>query len=315
MSIDEHGDRVNQFACDKKNSDRDADELIGICRGIIADGTVVEEEARFLHSWLNDRKYYLNSWLGKILKERLDAYFEDDVWDKEEQENFCELVKQSLGLNKEVEEVAATDLPFNDPQPSIEFTEHNFVVSGNFASGPRKKVQAMIEGKGGLIQKTVTKVTDYLVVGELASRNWIHSAYGRKIEKAIKLRDNGCSVSIIDEQHWLTEIKNYDAPSGYIAPVARTEPKKIKITTHNRGYLKSKSSWRIKGSIEGEAIEAYFNLGADTPEFEGICAAQDFVGNIDEGIANCQTLPHLNDAIFKWVKKERNWITKKEGNK
>jgi len=60
----------------------------------------------------------------------------------------------------------------------------------------------MVVAVGGSVAKNVTKDTDVVVVGELVSDSWIHESYGRKIEKAVELRDSGGGVSIVSEQHW-----------------------------------------------------------------------------------------------------------------
>jgi hypothetical protein len=48
----------------------------------------------------------------------------------------------------------------------------------------------------------ITKDLNYLVIGEVGSRDWIHSTHGRKIEKAIDYNDRGCRIAIVTEQHW-----------------------------------------------------------------------------------------------------------------
>jgi len=45
-----------------------------------------------------------------------------------------------------------------------------------------------------------------LVIGTLASRDWCFSCHGRKIEKAIKLKEKGAPVVIITERTWLQYI-------------------------------------------------------------------------------------------------------------
>jgi len=42
--------------------------------------------------------------------------------------------------------------------------------------------------------------TDYLVIGEIGSSNWVHSSFGRKIEKAMELKEKG-RISIVSEKH------------------------------------------------------------------------------------------------------------------
>jgi hypothetical protein len=40
------------------------------------------------------------------------------------------------------------------------------------------------------------------VIGEIGSRDWIHSTHGRKIEKAMDYNGRGCRIAIVGEQHW-----------------------------------------------------------------------------------------------------------------
>ena len=58
-----------------------------------------------------------------------------------------------------------------------------------------------IENAGGF--KTLLKTaTDYLVIGNYATDSWIHSSYGRKIEKAVDMKAKGHHIKIISESHW-----------------------------------------------------------------------------------------------------------------
>jgi hypothetical protein len=41
-----------------------------------------------------------------------------------------------------------------------------------------------------------------LVIGVFASRDWANTNFGRKIERAVKLRDSGSGLAIISEEHW-----------------------------------------------------------------------------------------------------------------
>ena len=49
------------------------------------------------------------------------------------------------------------------------------------------------------MKKDVSGLTDYLVVGNLGSEQWYYGSYGRKIEKAIELQNQGKPISIIEE--------------------------------------------------------------------------------------------------------------------
>ena len=70
------------------------------------------------------------------------------------------------------------------------------------AYGPRKQCEALILERGGQIAPGVSKKIHYLVVGEIGNEQWLHSTYGTKIKKAVELREGGCPLAIISEQHW-----------------------------------------------------------------------------------------------------------------
>ncbi|WP_316675801.1 hypothetical protein [uncultured Tolumonas sp.] len=60
------------------------------------------------------------------------------------------------------------------------------------------------------VESGVTLRTNYLVIGDLVSRDWKFSAFGRKIEKAIEYRDNGKSdVAILSEQMWVESLRTH----------------------------------------------------------------------------------------------------------
>jgi hypothetical protein len=41
-----------------------------------------------------------------------------------------------------------------------------------------------------------------LIVGTFGSRDWVHTSFGRKIEKAVTYRRAGQRLAIISEDHW-----------------------------------------------------------------------------------------------------------------
>ena len=95
----------------------------------------------------------------------------------------------------------ATWAPFDNPSPVIEFPRNDFVLTGNFAIGPRFKMESFISMEGGYVKKSITQSTRYLVVGTFGSRDWMHSSYGRKIEEAIAMRnERPGSISVVSEE-------------------------------------------------------------------------------------------------------------------
>ncbi|ORE97767.1 BRCT domain-containing protein [Aurantimonas sp. 22II-16-19i] len=81
----------------------------------------------------------------------------------------------------------------------IVFRRRTFVVTGKLSLGSRTAVAEMIKERGGHLSAAVATTTDYLVVGVAASRDWVQSSEGRKIQRALELRREGRGPEILQE--------------------------------------------------------------------------------------------------------------------
>ena len=72
-------------------------------------------------------------------------------------------------------------------------------LTGEFKAGGRSQVEAYFVARGGIASKSVTKKTDYLIVGELGSDMWSSGNYGSKVKKAMELQEKGSSIVIVKE--------------------------------------------------------------------------------------------------------------------
>ena len=188
--------------------DRNIDELIGISRGIIADGIVNTKEGNFLLDWIKKHfdVYDLNTYPINTIYDRLSNILKDGIIDNEESKELLDLLTSFTGDKPIVEQIASmsSTLPLCNPYPDVNFEDKNFCLTGAFTIGTRAKVEELIQDLGGIAQKNPTLKTNYLVIGILGSGEWIHSSYGRKIEKAVELRDiNGKDLKIISEEHFI----------------------------------------------------------------------------------------------------------------
>ena len=52
---------------------------------------------------------------------------------------------------------------------------------------------------GGIPTDSINKRTDYLIVGDNGNPAWAFSCYGRKVEKALSLRKDGHTITMIHE--------------------------------------------------------------------------------------------------------------------
>ncbi|MCB1808999.1 MAG: hypothetical protein KDJ99_28755 [Candidatus Competibacteraceae bacterium] len=212
--LDQHGQpQIRQFN-QSRLSDRNIDELIGLCKGILADGLVVQQEAEFLQRWLNANRDIADQWPANILYQRINHVLRDGHLDDQESH---ELLKTLLDItggpsqDAHIELPMATTLPLDNPQPDLIFPDRSFCVTGRFAFGDRASVVKEITDRSGLISNGITKSVDYLLIGSVGSTDWIHTSYGRKIEKAVEYKNSqNPTLAIICEEHWVKFLQ----PSG-----------------------------------------------------------------------------------------------------
>lgn len=172
-------------------------EITGVIRGLLADGSIVAAEAVYLRDWIKARPELLQDALVGSLAKRIERIFADGVVTAEE---LVEL-KQVL-VEFAPDEGSPTLLPLNQPEPDVICTA-SFCFTGTFISGTREWCEAQIENRGGTIRNLPGKLPDYLVIGAKASAGWRNQSYGKKIEAAVAARDLGRPIKIICEDHWL----------------------------------------------------------------------------------------------------------------
>jgi hypothetical protein len=187
---------------------RDIAEMIGLARGVLADGTVSEDEAMALMTWVDDHSDVTLAFPGNVIYRRLRTIFSDGHASTEECEDLRGLLNELLGGDGGTVggETASTGLPLDHPPPPMEVTNRVFVLTGRFAYGTRGACEEAIRSIGGWCEKSVTKHTDYLVIGAFASRDWIQTPYGTKIVKAQEYRDRFGIPTIIAEEHWVANL-------------------------------------------------------------------------------------------------------------
>ncbi len=188
---------------------RSLDEMIGVCKGILFDGVVNDREIVSFDQWVKANPTIVSEWPGNVLRDRLQQVLEDGVIDHDERRDLTELLQKIVGDKPDAATVenTATRLPLDDPAPVIMFDSKEFCLTGKFVFGPRSRCEEAIRIHGANAHKTVRRWTDYLVIGGLASRDWIHSTHGRKIEKALQMKKKGLRCSIVSEEHWAASLE------------------------------------------------------------------------------------------------------------
>lgn len=202
--LDEHGQPTDPRINWRRIADRQIDELIGMCRMSIGDGAVDHGEALTLLHWLESNRHAADRWPANVLHQRLARILADGRIDEDEEKELLDVLAQVTG--GPVEESLAkmsTSLPLCNPVPQIVFADRAFCLTGQFCYGPRKFCEKAIAERGGSLASAPSGKTHFLIVGLIGSSDWIHSTHGRKIEKAVQLRDEGKRIHIVSEEHWV----------------------------------------------------------------------------------------------------------------
>ncbi len=164
-------------------------ELQSLLEAIIEDGKVTIEEFSFLQSWMTRHRELQGNYPFDRVFNALDKVLEDGKVDPCELEelqilfsDFVDPVK-SRGCHTEIKSIKGKHI----------------VITGEFDYGSRNEVLLLIERAGGIIDKSVRVITNYVVVGVKGSDSWKTGKYGGKIQKAMELKDKGMDIEIIEE--------------------------------------------------------------------------------------------------------------------
>lgn len=192
-----------------RRMDRDLDELIGLCKGIVCDGRVSEKEAWFLLDWLTAHPELHRHPLAGPLLERFEQRLNRAVYTVPSEEVLTDLVEAFTGdgWNQWEATALSTALPFDEPVPKVAHRERTFCLTGRFLHGDRETCEAEIVRRGGRVVAGVSRRLDYLLVGVAASRDWVHSCFGRKIERAAELKRDGAPLVILSEINWADQLR------------------------------------------------------------------------------------------------------------
>jgi NAD-dependent DNA ligase len=179
-------------------------EMMGLVRGVVADGVVSSDEATRLSEWARANPETAERWPANVLARRLGRIFADGRLDGRERERLAALLAQvasnpgAIGRGFPL----ATDLPVTQPAPEIVFERRTFVFAGELAYGPTRACEREVMELGGTCERTINRRTDYVVIGALAASDWSQAAFGALIDEVVQYRARGVPIAVITEEHW-----------------------------------------------------------------------------------------------------------------
>ena len=179
-------------------------EMVGLVRGVIADGDVSAEEAHRLSEWAKENPEIATRYPANLLARRLERIFMDGRADKRERARLAAMLSQlaenpsGFGGGYPL----ATDLPLTDPPPDVVFEGQTFVFGGEMAYGPVHACEREVRERGGLCERTVNRRTDYVVIGSMAAADWSQADFGELIDEVVQYASRGVPIAVIAEEHW-----------------------------------------------------------------------------------------------------------------
>lgn len=184
---------------------RAAQVLTGIVTGIVADGHLHDLEVQMLSTWLAENGDVARVWPGSAIARLLQEVLDDGVITTEERAHLLRQLQQLVGSDfSETGSVTpdTSGLPY-DHDCEVLLRDAGVCLTGEFLYGTRSACERLTEKVGGCPQSAVSKKTAFVVVGTHVSPNWVNTSYGRKIMRAMELREQGHRILIVHEKQWL----------------------------------------------------------------------------------------------------------------
>lgn len=193
----------------------DIQRLQGLLHGILSDNKINKKELIGLNDWLNENEHLANTYPYDEVYSLVMSVLADQKIDENEikilKVFFTDFIdtKSSYNINQITElkkEIKVSGICSIDPKITV--NNHKFCFTGTSSRANRNEIQSTIESLNGIFQENVNKTTNYLIVGDLGNPCWAFASYGRKVEKAMKLRKEGYSVIIVHENDFWDTIND-----------------------------------------------------------------------------------------------------------
>lgn len=187
------------------NVTADIQRLHAIMGGILADGVVTEDELDGLSKWLTDHGHLRTCWPYDEVESLVTAVMADRRIDEQEQQALKTFFGEFLGIHNnqatgvQPASTRATVTGVCAVCPEIAFEGSLFCFTGASPRYTRAEFEKVVGMLGGTSRASISRDLDYVVIGAAGNPCWAYACYGRKIEAAVKLRQQGCHLLLVHE--------------------------------------------------------------------------------------------------------------------
>lgn len=124
-AIDDHGQPFGLGFNAHRRAERDISELLGLLKGVLADGVVSQGEADFVRDWTASHPDARTKWPVSAICARIDRIFADGHADDAERDDLRQLFEQIVGgkVTMELKTADGAAMPFDAPVPTIAIGE------------------------------------------------------------------------------------------------------------------------------------------------------------------------------------------------
>ena len=162
-------------------------ELISLAEDVVADGCVTLDEVIGLRWWIERNPMLGDDGVSGGLYTLLSAALEDGkVDDNEERELLA-------ALRRLIDPISSSE------QSPFDIRGKTYCLSGDFDYGSKSDVEKVLELSGGIRVSGPSKKCNYVIVGACGSAAFAHGNYGKKVERALELQEQGVDIKIVGE--------------------------------------------------------------------------------------------------------------------
>lgn len=196
-------------ALQTRQNNRALEHLMGMVTGMVADRHLHDLEIKLLSTWLSDNNEVTSRWPGFVIARKVREVLADGLVTEAERKHLMQVLTDLASTDFTLTGSASPEiaaLPINDSVTVI--IRHAGVChTGEFLFGTRAACERVTLAGGGMPLDSVSKSTDILVIGTRVSPNWAHTSFGRKIQRAAELQEEGHPIEIISERRWLESLQ------------------------------------------------------------------------------------------------------------
>ena len=196
MTIDSYATAV---AMEKRRTNKAIEHLLGMVTGMVADAHLHDKEVQLLQTWLTQHPEATHDFPGSVIARKVHEVLADGVITEAERTHLLEVLTAMASTDFSVTGSAAPEvlaLPIEDCV-TIDFTNTMVCMTGEFLYGTRASCERLVLAAGAMCADNVGKKVDILVIGTRVSPDWVHTTFGRKIQRAMELQEQGHAIEII----------------------------------------------------------------------------------------------------------------------